>query len=149
MAYREMTISDYGQVRGLWMRTKGMGLNAVDDSFEGFSRFLLRNPKTCFVAVADTEVAGSILCGHDGRRGHIYHLAVLSEKQRCGIGTQLVNLAIAALQKEDIAKVSFVVFKDNVGGNAFWQHLGFAVREDLVYRNKVIVSNAMGWMKIS
>lgn len=43
-----------------------------------------------------------------------------------------------ALQHEGIHKVALVVFLNNEGGNAFWEKIGFDVREDLVYRNKSI-----------
>ncbi|WP_294578128.1 hypothetical protein [uncultured Thomasclavelia sp.] len=42
---------------------------------------------------------------------------------------------LEALEKEEITKVAIVVFKNNENGNAFLQHLGFELRDDLVYRN--------------
>jgi hypothetical protein len=37
-----------------------------------------------------------------------------------------------------INKVALVVFSKNEKGNAFWEKLGFAARDDLVYRNKTL-----------
>lgn len=31
-----------------------------------------------------------------------------------------------------------VAFERNAGGNAFWEKLGFAAREDLVYRDRAL-----------
>lgn len=31
-----------------------------------------------------------------------------------------------------------MAFETNTGGNAFWEKMGFTVREDLVYRNRRI-----------
>lgn len=138
MTIRKMNISDYEKVYAIWISCKGMGLNNIDDSREGIERFLLRNPETCFVAEADETVVGVIMSGHDGRRGYIYHTAVLPEYRNRGIAAKLVENAMSAMKNAGINKVALVVFDRNEGGNAFWEKMGFAVREDLVYRNKNI-----------
>lgn len=138
MTIREMTAEDYGKVYALWINTKGMGLNDLDDSYEGIGRFLERNPKTCFVAVEDGKIVGAIIAGHDGRRGYIYHTAVDEHFRRRGIGARLVENALSALKSEEIKKCALVVFDRNECGNKFWETIGFSERTDLVYRNKEI-----------
>lgn len=133
-----MSISDYEKVYSIWISCKGMGLNNLDDSREGIERFLLRNPETCFVAEADETVVGVIMAGHDGRRGYIYHTAVLPEYRNRRIAVKLVENAMSAMKNAGINKVALVVFDRNEGGNAFWEKMGFTVRGDLVYRNKSI-----------
>lgn len=134
----KMKIKDYIDVYSLWISTPGMGLNTVDDSKKGIKKYIKRNPSTCFIAKENKKVIGVILSGHDGRRGFIHHTAVDCAYRNKGIGTALVNKAIEALKKEGIHKVGFVVFKNNELGNKFWESYGFKIREDLVYRNKVI-----------
>ncbi|MBR6694926.1 MAG: GNAT family N-acetyltransferase [Oscillospiraceae bacterium] len=138
MEIRKMEISDYKSVYNLWLSCKGMGLNDVDDSEKGISRFLERNPETCFVAVDNDEIIGVILCGNDGRRGYIYHTAVKPSERNNGIGTKLVDRAMKAFEDIGITKVALVVFEKNETGNAFWEKKGFTSRQDLVYRNKQI-----------
>ena len=138
MQIRKMTINDYDGVYRLWLNTPGMGLNTSDDSKEGIEKYLLRNPDTCFVAEKEGEIAGVIMSGHDGRRGYIHHTAVKSSERAQGVGRMLVENAMAALKKEGINKVALVVFDDNETGNSFWEKIGFAARDDLVYRNKNI-----------
>ena len=138
MNIRKMTIADYDSVYDLWINTPGMGLNNIDDSREGIGRFLARNPETCFVAENDGKIAGVIICGNDGRRGYIYHTAVLPDYRKHGIATELVENALKALEHEGISKAALVVFDNNTLGNAFWEHIGFSTRDDLVYRNKSI-----------
>ena len=135
---RVMTIEDYEQVHDLWMSIHGFGIRSIDDSYEGVERFIKRNPTTSVVAVADGRIVGSILCGHDGRRGYIHHTAVLPAYRNQGIAKGLVDCAISALDKEGINKVALVAFKKNVIGNVFWENIGFVDRDDLVYRNKNI-----------
>lgn len=140
MDIRLMTIADYASVYHLWLHTPGMGLNTLDDSRQGIERYLRRNPDTCFVAEEKGRIVGAILAGHDGRRGFIYHTAVHTGCRRRGIGTQLVAHALDALDAAGIQKVALVVFTHNETGNAFWEKLGFTVREDLTYRNRALHS---------
>ncbi len=135
MHVRQMTIEDYPDVFQLWTNTPGIGLRKVDDSHEGIGRFLARNPDTSFVACED-GIAGVILCGHDGRRGHIYHMAVDAAFKRRGVGKALVDAALAALKAQGITRVKLDAFKDNEEGNAFWESMGFFHRSDLYYWNK-------------
>lgn len=138
MTIRTMTIADYPAVYNLWLHTPGMGLNTSDDSREGIEAYLRRNPTTCFVAEDAGQLVGIILAGHDGRRGYIYHTAVLPEYRGHRLGRLLVDHALAALEAEGIHKAALVAFARNESGNKFWEHIGFTVREDLVYRNKSI-----------
>jgi ribosomal protein S18 acetylase RimI-like enzyme len=133
-----MTIDDYEKAYSLWLNTPNMGLNNLDDSRDGIAKYLARNPNTCFVAEKGSDIVGVILSGHDGRRGFIYHAAVAQIEQRQGIGTNLVNAAMSALQREGINKVALVVLTQNKKGNVFWEKRGFYSRNDLVYRNKEI-----------
>ena len=133
-----MTIEDYEEVYQLWLSCAGMGLNNLDDSRNGIAKYLDRNPNTCFVAEKSDEIIGAIIAGHDGRRGFIYHTAVNSDHRNQGIATKLVDAAMAALKANGVNKVALVVFDRNEVGNEFWEKTGFAVREDLVYRNKAI-----------
>ena len=135
---RKMTPEDYDGVYALWLSCPGMGLNDVDDSRAGVGRYLARNPETCFVALEEDQIVGAILAGHDGRRGYIYHTAVSPSRQKRGIGTLLVDAALDALRDEGITKTALVAFSRNADGNAFWEKMGFTVRDDLVYRNRTL-----------
>ena len=136
MHIRLMTAADYPQVYALWRCTPGMGLNNLDDSEEGITHYLQRNPTTCFVTEEAGALVGTVLSGHDGRRAFIYHLAVAASYRRQGVGKALVEAALEALRAEGIHKAALVVMANNTAGNAFWEQLGFTTRPDLVYRNR-------------
>lgn len=139
MEIRKLEIRDYEEVYGLWMSCAGMGLNDLDDSREGFAKFLARNPDTCFAALDGSgRIAGTILAGNDGRRGYLYHTAVHPAYRGRGIARRLVREALEALRACGIHKMALVVFEKNEAGNAFWEKLGFTVRDDLVYRNRAL-----------
>lgn len=135
---RIMTIDDYDGVYALWMKIKGFGIRSIDDSREGVSRFLKRNPATSVVAEEDGKIVGSILCGHDGRRGCMYHVCVDRDYRRRGIGKGMVVMAMEALKKEEISKVSLIAFTKNDVGNAFWNTIGWTERLDLNYYDFVL-----------
>ena len=128
-----MTIEDYDEVFTLWKKIRGFGLRSMDDSREGVERFLKRNKTTSVVAVEDGKVVGSILCGHDGRRGCFYHVCVDEAYRRRGIGKAMVVTAMGALKQEGINKVCLIAFTKNDIGNAFWNTIGWTRRMDLNY----------------
>lgn len=132
-AIRAMTKEDYDGVYRLWMTIKGFGIRSVDDSREGVERFLLRNPACSVVAEAEGRIVGAVLCGHDGRRGCLYHVCVEKEFRRLGIGKVMVVHCMEALKAEQINKVSLIAFTQNDIGNAFWKTIGWTKREDLNY----------------
>ena len=139
MQIRIMTLNDYDNVYALWDAAAGVGVNDFDDSKRGIAKYLVRNPRTCFVAEKGGRVVGAVLGGNDGRRGTICHLAVSEHEKRQGIGTALVNAAVDALRDEGIRKIWLVVMGDNAQASKFWEKQGFALRTDLDYRDKVII----------
>ena len=115
------------------MTIKGFGIRSIDDSREGVARFLKRNPTTSMTAWDGDTLIGAILCGHDGRRGCLYHVCVDEAYRRHGIGIDMVVYAMKALQDEKINKVSLIAFTQNDIGNAFWNTIGWTERLDLNY----------------
>lgn len=135
-----MTIEDYDELFALWIATPGMGLFDVDDSREGIARYLERNPETSFVARDDDGLLmGAVLAGHDGRRGFIHHTAVREQCRRRGVARALMDRVYEAMREQKIPKVFLVVYKDNDVGNALWDGLGYTVREDILYRDFVLM----------
>jgi len=153
MTIRPMTIGDYDAVLALWNACLTSARD-IDDSPEAIAGFLRRNPGLSVVAVEEEEqetlrlqkrsdgappqVAGSILCGHDGRRGCLYHVAVSPAHRRRGVGQAMAQACLDALRAEGIRRCALVAFTKNQGGNAFWGAMGFAQREDLFYRDIVL-----------
>ncbi len=130
---RIMTMDDYDAVYKLWKKIHGFGIRSIDDSREGIERFIKRNPNTSIVAEVDGKIVGSILCGHDGRRGCFYHVCVDENYRRRGIGKTMVVHAMEELKREHINKVSLIAFTKNDVGNAFWNQIGWTKRQDLNY----------------
>lgn len=100
-------------------------------SEEGVARFLDCNPGLSFVAREGGQLVGAVLCGHDGRRGYIHHLAV-SKPYRCqGVGRALAGQCLSALRAAGIHKCHLFVFDDNQEAIAFWKKMGWTQRIEL------------------
>lgn len=138
MKIRQMKIEDYDEVYHLWKRIRGFGIRSMDDSREGVDRFLKRNPTTSVVAEENGKIVGAILCGHDGRRGCLYHVCVDEAYRRHGIGKAMVVRTMEALKEEKINKVCLIAFTSNDIGNAFWNTIGWTKREDMNYYDFVL-----------
>ena len=135
--YRSMTLDDYDAVYELWKSTPGIGLSEAD-SREEIDKFLKYNPGRCFVALDGDVLIGAIMCGCDGRRGYLHHLAVRPQYRQQGIGRQLVEECMNALRATGIDKAHIFVFKDNESGKVFWRNAGWQEREDLVVMSRMV-----------
>ena len=132
-----MTPDDLPEVIELWTRTEGVGLNE-SDCVPALTVFLARNPGLSRVAREGEKIVGAVLCGHDGRRGFLYHLAVATEYRGRGLGAALVAQCLAGLSELGIQKCNAVVYQDNAQGQRFWSRLKFNPRNDLRFWQTVI-----------
>jgi ribosomal protein S18 acetylase RimI-like enzyme len=114
----------------LWERSEGVGLSAADER-ASIDAFLKRNPRLSFVASAGDELIGTILCGHDGRRGLVHHLVVSPDHRRRGVGAALLKSGLEALRGAGIGKCHLLVFRSNAAGLSFWRSVGAEERKSL------------------
>ena len=123
MMIREMRSSDIEQALALWNRSEG---TSTSDTPSEIRRYLRRNPGGSFVAVDAGKLVGAVLGGHDGRRGSLWHLAVLPAYRRRNIGRRLVDRAVAVLAGQGIRKINLLVLGNNHGAIRFWRRLGWS-----------------------
>ncbi len=123
-----LTSDDYEAAMQLWKRVEGVRAN---ESAAEFARFLDRNPKLSVAARSDGALIGAVMCGQDGRRGYLYHLAVDLNFSRRGIGGEIVARSLQGLQREGINRCTIFVIRNNARGKSFWLKNGWFVREDL------------------
>lgn len=132
---RLMKDMDIPSARELWQQLPGIYLSSVDEPHQ-LQDFLHKNPTTCFVAVFDKQLIGTVLGGNDGRRGFIYHLAVLPEFQKQRIGKILTETCLNALRTIGIQKCHIFVLSENTEGLKFWQMTGWHLRKDILTLSK-------------
>lgn len=126
---RLMTSEDFEKVVTLWTATEGLRL-LEDDSCERITFYLERNPGLSFVACRDGAIVGTVLCGHDGRRGVLRHLAVAERCRGLGIARELVMKTVEALAQQGIHKCNLYVLDSNPSAKRFWEHLDWYQLED-------------------
>lgn len=130
-----MRIDDYNDIYKLWNNTSGMGLSDAD-SYDNIDKFLIRNKGLSYICKHEDKIIGTILCGHDGRRGYIYHVTVAEEYRGRGIGRKLVEKSLEGLKFQGINKCHLFVFADNNIGNDFWTSLGWNRRKEIFVYSK-------------
>ena len=121
---REFSIEDYDAALELWQRVEGLEIAEGDDK-EGVAQFLARNPGLSRVATDGLAIMGVALCGHDGRRGHIYHVAVDPAYQGRGLGKRLLDECLDGLRRTGLKRVIIMVADDNPSGREFWKRSGY------------------------
>jgi ribosomal protein S18 acetylase RimI-like enzyme len=127
---RPFAEADIAAAITLWRATTGVGLSAADEP-AAIARYLARNPGLSWVAEAQGQLVGTLLCGHDGRRGLIHHLVAAGGHRRQRIGTRLVRAGLQGLRVQGIDKCHLMVFDTNTLAQAFWLALGAQRRGDL------------------
>lgn len=136
--FQPMEKGDLPEVIQFWQRMEGIGLSE-SDSYSALSFYLQRNPGLSWVARnRDRELIGAVLCGHDGRRGYLHHLAVALDWRRKGIGRALVERCLSSLRELKILKCNVFLFSHNPEGEAFWGVMGWKGRKDLVLMQRVL-----------
>ena len=144
IAVSAMTARDLDAVLALWGQTSGVGLNESDTP-DQLRAYLDRNPGLSLIARDGTRLVAAVLCGQDGRRGYLNHLAVLPEYRGRGLGRQMVETCLGALAALGILKCNIFLYADNEPGEQFWNRCGWTARSDLkVLQRKTLARGLSG-----
>ena len=139
---RPMTVADIPAALALWRVTEGMGLGDSDRP-ERLAAFLDRNPGLSAVAEdGNGTLIGAVLCGDDGRRGYLHHLAVMRERRRLGVARALLAHCFAGLAAHEIEKCNIFLLTSNVEGERFWRREGWVARDNLKVLQKNVAAGA-------
>jgi len=128
---RPFAEADIPEVWELWTASEGVGFGPGDTP-AGTAQFLRENPGLSLLATKEGGIVAAALCGHDGRRGFIYHLAVAVDHRRQGLGAEIVRRCLRGLGQQGIERCQVVVYASNAGARTFWETVGGNLRSDLV-----------------
>ncbi|PZD97266.1 GNAT family N-acetyltransferase [Paenibacillus sambharensis] len=128
---REMVIEDYPSLIELWNRTEGLAIGEAD-SEEAIDHYLQRNPGMSFVCADENKIIGTVMCGHDGRRGYLYHVAVDQDYRGRNLAQELVKRSLSRLSEEGIHRCHILVIADNEIGKHFWTKTGWNRRDGIL-----------------
>jgi ribosomal protein S18 acetylase RimI-like enzyme len=124
VATREFVVADYDEAVALWREVDGVEI-CEGDSRDEIAGYLERNPGLSRVAEENGIIVGAALCGHDGRRAWIYHLAVATAYRSQGVGKLLLDDCVRGLRAAGIKRAIILVAGDNPAGHEFWIRNGW------------------------
>jgi ribosomal protein S18 acetylase RimI-like enzyme len=131
-----MEIQHYDQVATLWRKAMGTAVSLEFDTRERIDAYLIRNPTMSTIAMLNDEVIGTVLCGHDGRRGTIYHVAISEEHRRKGIASRMVERSLSCLKQEGIDTVVLFAHVENAYAVEHWKRNGWPSYPNVLYHLK-------------
>jgi N-acetylglutamate synthase len=116
---------DYSAVYSVW-ESVGDGIHiSFSDSPEELEKLVTRSAGLFFLAIDHGKVIGTVMGGFDGRRGLVYHLAVLPEYQNRHIGSFLLQRVEEELYAQGCRKVYLFIVPENMNKAGFYQNLGY------------------------
>ena len=126
----EMESSHFPLLKEFWENTDGIKLTIGDTESE-LSNYHKRNKGMSFICMNGADLIGTILCGHDGRRGFIYHLAVHKDFRNDNIAADLIEMSLDQLRAADIKRCMIMTDEINESGKSFWLKMDWRKRDDL------------------
>lgn len=130
MLIRAVEENDYDALLACWLRSPGITVNDCDTR-SGISAYLRRNPGLSMLAQRDQQIIGTLLCGHDGRRGYLHHMWVDECWRRQGVARHLFEHCLSGLRRLSIHKAHLMVKSDNRSAQQFWSEVGCQERCDV------------------
>jgi ribosomal protein S18 acetylase RimI-like enzyme len=88
---------------------------------------------TVLVGRDNGSIVATVLVGHDGHRGWVYYVAVDPDCRDRGYGRAIMNAAEQWLRGRGIEKLQLLVRRDNDQVQTFYQSLGYAEQERIIY----------------
>jgi ribosomal protein S18 acetylase RimI-like enzyme len=130
---------DYPAVFELWTQAgPGIHLRKSDEADE-IAKKIQRDGDLFLVAEIDGKIIGTVLGGFDGRRGMVYHLAVVVEFRHHGVGAELMAELEKKLKEKGCIRYYLLVTKDNQDAIRFYTNLGWTPMDDLYAFGKDIL----------
>lgn len=131
LAVAPITDAEVPAVIALWQRC---GLTRPWNNPAGDIAFARRGPNsTILTGRHGGEIAATALVGHDGHRGWVYYVAVDPDHQKQDFGRAIMAAAEDWLRGQGVAKVQLMVRPDNTSVRAFYDRLGYATQERVIY----------------
>jgi ribosomal protein S18 acetylase RimI-like enzyme len=135
---REFTLDDYDEVLALWLGA-GPGVDRrPSDERDQVELKVDRDPDLFLVATLDGYIVGAVMGGWDGRRAYVYHLAVVHEMRRRGVGGALMDELEERLWRKGALKAKCQIYTNNEASLAFFRRRGWDIEEGLWPVGKVL-----------
>lgn len=117
--------SDYTKVIDLWKNAgPGIHVRRSDEKAE-LAKKIQRDPDLFLLAEINHQIIGSVLGGYDGRRGMVYHLAVVKDYRKKGIGALLMNELEQRMKNKGCLRSYLLVTHENLDAIQFYKNMGW------------------------
>ena len=131
LAVTPITDADVPHVIALWQRC---GLTRPWNDPGADIAFARKGANaTILIGRADGAIAATAMVGHDGHRGWVYYVAVDPDRQHHHFGRAIMAAAEDWLRREGVQKIMLMVRPDNTSVRAFYDKLGYATQERVIY----------------
>jgi GNAT superfamily N-acetyltransferase len=93
-----------------------------------------REPNSTVLIGRDGDaIVATVMVGYDGHRGWVYYVATDPDRRAKGYGRAIMNAAEDWLRAAGIAKLQLMVRRDNAKAGAFYQSIGYAEAQTIVF----------------
>jgi ribosomal protein S18 acetylase RimI-like enzyme len=123
--------ADLAAVVALW---QACGLTRPWNDPEADIAMARRGPNSAMLVGRDGgAILATAMVGHDGHRGWVYYVAVDPDHRGKGHGRAIMDAAENWLREAGIAKLQLMVRRENVKAGAFYQSVGYAESQTIVF----------------
>lgn len=127
----DITDADVATVIALW---QACGLTRPWNDPAADIALARREPNsTILIGRADDAIVATVMVGHDGHRGWVYYVATDPDRRTKGYGRAIMNAAEDWLRATGIPKLQLMVRRDNAQAGAFYQSIGYAEAQTIVF----------------
>jgi GNAT superfamily N-acetyltransferase len=131
LAISDIADADVATVIALWQEC---GLTRPWNDPASDIALARREPHSTVLIGRDGDaIVATAMVGHDGHRGWVYYVATDPDRRAKGYGRAFMNAAEDWLRATGIAKLQLMVRSENAKAGAFYQSIGYAEAQTVVF----------------
>ena len=131
LAIADIADADIAGVIALW---QACGLTRPWNDPASDIALARREPNSTVLIGRDGDaIVATVMVGYDGHRGWVYYVATDPDRRAKGYGRAIMNAAEDWLRAAGIAKLQLMVRRDNAKAGAFYQSIGYAEAQTIVF----------------
>jgi ribosomal protein S18 acetylase RimI-like enzyme len=131
LAIADIRDADLAAVIALW---QACGLTRPWNDPASDIALARREPhSTVLIGRDGDEIVATAMVGHDGHRGWVYYVATDPDRRAKGYGRAIMNAAEDWLRAAGVAKLQLLVRRENAKAGAFYQSIGYAEAQTIVF----------------
>ena len=131
LAIADIRDADVATVIALW---QACGLTRPWNDPTSDIALARREPHSTVLIGRDGDaIVATAMVGHDGHRGWVYYVATDPDRRAKGYGRAIMDAAEDWLRATGIAKLQLMVRRENAKAGAFYQSIGYAEAQTIVF----------------